>query len=81
MSKIEQLIYNDIITMIKDNLELLIHNRDSCLYRINKYCSDMYDIAENKKIIVNQKLLTIFTEEALYALLNTNFLYGFRDIE
>lgn len=81
MSKIEQLIYNDIITMIKDNLELLIHNRDSCLYRINKYCNDMYNIAENKKIIVNQKLLTIFTEEALYALLNANFLYDFRDIE
>lgn len=81
MSKIEQLIYNNVITMIADNLELLMHNRNSCLYRINKYCIDMYDIAENKKIIINQKLLTMFTEEVLYALLNANFLYDFRDIE
>lgn len=81
MSKIEQLIYNDIITMIADNLEMLIHNHDSCLYRINKYCSDMYDIAEKEKIIINQKLLTTFTEEVLYALLNANYLYDFRDIE
>ena len=81
MSKIEQLIYNDIITMIADNLEMLIHNHDSCFYRINKYCSDMYDIAEKEKIIINQKLLTTFTEEVLYALLNANYLYDFRDIE
>ena len=60
---------------------MLIHNHDSCLYRINKYCSDMYDIAEKEKIIINQKLLTTFTEEVLYALLNANYLYDFRDIE
>lgn len=81
MSKIEQLIYSGVMTMIADNLELLINNRSSCLCRINKYCSDMYDIAENSKIILNQKLLTTFTEEVLYALLNANFLYDFRDIE
>ena len=41
----------------------------------------MYDMAEKKKIIVNQELLTVFTEEALYALLNASFLYDLRDIE
>ncbi len=81
MSNIELTIYDDIITMIKDNLQLLILNRDSCLYRFNKYCREMYDMAEKKKITVDQKLLTVFTEEALYALLNANFLYDLRDIE
>ncbi len=81
MSNIELTIYDDIITMIKDNLQLLISNRDSCLYRFNKYCREMYDMAENGKITVDQKLLTVFTEEALYALLNANFLYDLRDIE
>ena len=51
MSNIEQIIYNDIITMIKNNLQLLIYNRDSCLYRFNKYCKDMYEIKLKEYVI------------------------------
>ena len=67
--------------MHSDKFLLRLLNRDSCLYRFNKYCRDMYDMAEKKKIIVNQELLKVFTEEALYALLNASFLYDLRDIE
>ena len=81
MNKAEEMVYNDIITMIKDNLRTLIYNRDSCLYRFTKYCNDMYNMAEKKKITLDQDLLTVFTEEALYALLNANFLYDYKDIE
>lgn len=81
MTDIQDKIYNDILTMIKDNLEILIRNNDSCLYRLNKYCSDLIDIDKIDNICIDQKLLTLFTEESLYALLNANFLYDFRDIE
>lgn len=57
------------------NSEIFLHypNRNSCLYRFNKYCRETYDMAEKKKITVEQKLLAVFTEEALYALLNATF--------
>lgn len=81
MNKAEEMIYNDIIMMIKDNLRTLIYNRDSCLYRFTKYYNNMYNMAEKKKITLDQDLLAAFTEEALYALLNANFLYDYKDIE
>ncbi len=81
MNNIEQSIYDDIITIIKDNLQLLIYNHDNCLYRFNKYCNEMYDTDEKKRINLDQSLLAIFTEEALYSLLNADFLYDLRDLE
>lgn len=75
---------NDILTMIKDNLKILIYNRDSCLYNFNNYCDYLNIVLEGNlesDITIDQDLLTLFTEEALYALLNANFLYDYRDIE
>ena len=41
MSNIEEIVYNNVLTMIKDNLQLLIKNHDSCLYRFSKFCDDL----------------------------------------
>ena len=81
MSNIEEMVFEDILAMIGDNLRILIRNHDSYLYRFNQYCKDMYDIGEMRRVTVDQELLTLFTEESLYALINANFLYDFRDIE
>ena len=77
MTDIEEKIFNDILTIIKDNLQLLINNRDSCLYHFFAYCNNH----KEKDLPIMQEEITIFTEEALYALLNANFLYDFREIE
>ena len=55
MSEIEERIYNDILTLIKDNLRILIYNHDSCLYYFNNYCKKNYD---SKKIIGSISILT-----------------------
>ena len=81
MSNIEEIVYKNIMMMIEDNLQILIRNRDSCLYRFSKFCDDLKDIELEDDVKINQKLLTIFTEESLYALLNADFLYDYRDIE
>ena len=77
MADIEEKVFNDILTIIKDNLKLLIINKDSCLYHFNNYCLN-HKLSEYP---FSQQLITLFTEEALYALLNADFLYDFRDIE
>lgn len=75
MSDIEEKVLSDILILIKDNLKLLIVNRDLCLTYLINYCKNV-DICD---LPIDQVLLTKFTEEALYALLNANFLYDFRD--
>ena len=77
MSSIEEKLFEDIITMIKDNLKILIANQDSCLYHFQNYCNEH----EQDLYPVSQNLITLFTEESLYALLNADFLYDFREIE
>ena len=84
MNNIEEKIYEDILTMIKDNLQILIYNHHSCLYHFNDYCLYLNNILEespDNDITIDQDLLTLFTEESLYALLNADFLYDYRDIE
>ena len=84
MNSIEEKIYKDILTMIKDNLQILIYNHDSCLYHFYDYCLYLNNILEespDNDITIDQDLLTLFTEESLYALLNADFLYDYRDIE
>lgn len=75
MSDIEEYICNDIIVMIKDNLHLLIRNKDSCLTYLIDYCNKL-DICD---LPIDQEMLIKFTEDALYALINANFLYDFRE--
>ncbi len=77
MSDIEEKIFNDILNLIKDNLKILIYNKDSCLYHFTNYCQQI----KKNNLPISQTMLTKFTEDALYALLNASFLYDFRDIE
>ena len=73
----EEKVYNDIIDIIKENLWILMNNQDLCLNYIIEYCKD----EKNKNKIIDQSVITKFTEDALSALLNANFLYDFRNIE
>lgn len=75
MSDVEEKVFNDILCLIKDNLQLLIRNRDSCLSYLLDYC-DKLDICD---LPIDQLVLTKFTEDSLYALLNADFLYDFRE--
>ena len=77
MTEIEEILFEDIISIIKDNLQILITNKDSCLYHFKNYCNKH----EQDLFPVSQYLITLFTEESLYALLNADFLYDFREIE
>lgn len=77
MSETEERIFNEIMFLIKDNLHLLIRNNDSCLYYFKEYCNRL-DISS---LPIESNYLKYLTEEALYALLNADFLYDFRDIE
>ena len=54
MSDIEEYIFNDILTIIKDNLQLLINNKDSCLYYFNDYCNNH----ELNDLPIMQELIT-----------------------
>ena len=75
MSDIEEKVLSDILKIIKDNLQLLMINQDLCLTYLIDYCKNA-DICD---LPIDQVLLTKFTEDALYALINANFLYDFRD--
>lgn len=75
MTDIEEKIFNDILVIIKDNLQLLINNRTSSLYYYFDYCNNHKSI----DLPVNQEVITKLTEESLFALLNANFLYDFRE--
>lgn len=77
MSYVEERIVKDIIKMIKDNLKILIKNEDDCLYYMKDYCENLIE----EDLPIDPVVLTKFTEDALYALLNADFLYDFRDVE
>ena len=77
MTIVEKKIYNDILKMIKDNLKLLIINDNHYLKYFKEYCNS----TKLKNLPISQEHLTILTEDALDALLRTEFLYDFRNIE
>lgn len=72
MSKIEEKLLDEIINLIRDNLQELIKNDDLCLYYFKTYCSHL----EEKDFPINNEYLNLLTEDSLYALLNADFLYG-----
>ena len=72
MSKIEEKLLNEIINLIKDNLQELIKSNDLCLYYFKIYCSHL----EENDFPINKEYLNMLTEDSLYALLNADFLYG-----
>ena len=77
MTEIEEILFEDIISIIKDNLQILITNKDSCLYHFKNYCNEH----EQDLSPVSQYLISLFTEECLYVIAFTDFLYDFREIE
>ena len=77
MTDIREKLLEDILFIIKDNLQILIANRDSCLYHFMDYCDKHEDDVRD----IPQYIIIPFVEECLYSLLNANFLYDFRDIE
>ena len=72
MSKTEEKLLNNIIDIIKENLQKLIKNNDSCLYFFKTYCGHL----EEDDFPINKEYLNLLTEDSLYALLNADFLYG-----
>lgn len=77
MTEVQKKVIDDIITVIRDNLQLLIRNNDLCLYYLIEYCKNIGSC----NLPIDQELLTKFTEDSLYALLNADFLYDFRELE
>lgn len=71
MSNIEEKMVNNILAIIEDNLKLLMKNDDTCLYYLKEFCKsvDIYNPS------IPESTLKKFTEDALYALLNAEFLY------
>lgn len=71
-------VFEEIVKMIVDNLELLYNYNDGALINIRKYCLERM---HKKYTPLDYITLIYFTEEALAELINTEFLYDFRDIE
>lgn len=70
-----EFIINEITNIIKDNLLLLL-NREDSLINLKKYCQN-----DLKLQYTPYNDLIYFIEEALTELINTDYLYDFRDIE
>lgn len=70
-------VIDDILQIIKDNLFLLFDFKDDALINIRDYCAKR---AHKTYKHLDYDKLICFTEEALAELINTDFLYDFRDI-
>lgn len=71
-------VIDEILRIIKDNLILLYNYDKNALINIRKYCTKR---VHNKYSLLDNSTIIYFTEEALAELVNSNFLYDFRDIE
>ncbi len=71
-------ILDEIMQVIKDNLELLYNYDDDALINIRKYC---YQNNHNKYKPLTYNQLICFTEEAIAELVNIPYLYDFRSLE
>lgn len=70
-----EFIIDEITNIIKDNLLLLL-NREESLINLKRYCQKDLHL---KYTPYND--LIYFVEESLTELINTDYLYDFRDIE
>ena len=78
MKTYHEKVFDEIMTVIKDNLELLYNYNDSALTNIKKYC---HKNAHHKYKPLNYNQLIYFTEEVLSEIINTPYLYDFRPLE
>lgn len=70
-----EFIINEITNIIKDNLLLLL-NREDSLINLKTYCQNDLQLQYTP-----YNDLIYFVEESLTELINTDYLYDFRDIE
>lgn len=78
MKQCHEQVFKEISQIIVDNLELLYNYNDEALINIRKYCLER---THKRYKPLDYITLIYFTEEALAELINTEFLYDFRDIE
>lgn len=71
-------VFDEIIQIIKDNLELIYKYNDKSLNNIRKYCYK-HDNQKYKPIDYNE--LIKFKEESIIEILNAPYLYDFRPLE
>lgn len=71
-------ILEEILQMIKDNLILLYNYKEDALINIREYCVQKND---EKYQPLDYHTLASFADEAIAELVNTDFLYDFRDID
>ena len=73
----EEFIISEICTIIEDNLKMFLLS-DNKLLKMKFYCKDKTDY---KYKSTPYNLIIEFVEEALLDLLNTEYLYDYRDIK
>lgn len=71
-------IIEEILIIIKDNLEILYKYDEDSLIDLRKYC---YKNINKKYKPLNYSQLIYFTEEALSEIINVPYLYDFRTLE
>lgn len=71
-------VIDEILEIIKDNLILKYNYCDDALINIRNYCNKR---AHKRYKKLDNNSLIYFVEEALAELVNSDFLYDFRDIE
>ena len=78
MKTYHEKLFDEIIQIIKDNLELLYNYNDDALINIRKYCNKN-NHQRYKPLTYNE--LIYYTEEAIAVLINAPNLYDFRSLE
>ena len=78
MKTYHEKLFDEIIQIIKDNLELLYNYDEDALINIRKYCHKNYKM--KYKPLTNNELI-YFTEEAIAELVNTPYLFDLRSLE
>ena len=78
MKTYHEKIFDEIVQIIKDNLELLYNYDDEALTNIRKYC---YKNNHHKYNPLTYNQLIYFTEEAIAEITNMPYLYDFRPLE
>ena len=71
-------VLEEILQMIKDNLILLYNYKEDALINIREYCVQKND---EKYQPLDYHTLASFADEVIAELVNTDFLYDFRDID
>ena len=78
MKTYHEKIFDEIIQVIKDNLELMYNYDDDALPNIRKHCNKN-NHRKYKPLTYNE--LIYFTEEVIAEIVNAPYLYDFRSLE